>query len=184
MHPEAKQQTFRLSLLCIASISVTMDWSACLHVKQLSRLLICITPCICLVYPLNGPSWLFGDNKTVGHKFDHPALNKQWNVFYHQVCEMVAANIMCFDFINGPDNPVSILTKPLSWHKAHVHEEPLLFFRKVKPIQMIKLKHLAWSDKSIWHWPRMMTEFRQPIQVQSHLEMLGILVQLGHIQRT
>ena len=27
------------------------------------------------------------------------------------------------------------------------------------------------------------TEFRQPIQVQSHLEMPGILIQLGHIQR-
>ena len=29
-----------------------------------------------------------------------------------------------------------------------------------------------------------MTEFRQPIQVQSHLEIPGILVQLGCIQRT
>ena len=29
-----------------------------------------------------------------------------------------------------------------------------------------------------------LTEFRQPIQVQSHLDMPGILVQLGHIQRT
>ena len=29
-----------------------------------------------------------------------------------------------------------------------------------------------------------MTEFRQSLQVQSHLEMSGILVQLGHIQRT
>ena len=29
-----------------------------------------------------------------------------------------------------------------------------------------------------------LTEFRQPIQVQSHLEMPGILVQLGHIQCT
>ena len=28
------------------------------------------------------------------------------------------------------------------------------------------------------------TESRQPLQVQSHLEMPGILVQLGHIQRT
>ena len=28
------------------------------------------------------------------------------------------------------------------------------------------------------------TEFRQPLQVQSHLEMTGILVQLGHIQST
>ena len=29
-----------------------------------------------------------------------------------------------------------------------------------------------------------MTEFRQPLQVQSHLEVPRILVQLGHIQRT
>ena len=29
-----------------------------------------------------------------------------------------------------------------------------------------------------------LTEFRQPLQVQGHLEMPGILVQLGHIQRT
>ena len=29
-----------------------------------------------------------------------------------------------------------------------------------------------------------LTEFRQPIQVQSHLEMPGILVQLGRIQCT
>ena len=32
-------------------------------------------------------------------------------------------------------------------------------------------------------YPRM-TEFRQPLQVQSHLEMPRILVQLGHTQRT
>ena len=32
--------------------------------------------------------------------------------------------------------------------------------------------------------PTGVTEFRQPLQVQSHLEMPGILVQLGHIQRT
>ena len=31
---------------------------------------------------------------------------------------------------------------------------------------------------------RGVTEFGQPLQVQSHLEMPGILVQLGHIQRT
>ena len=29
-----------------------------------------------------------------------------------------------------------------------------------------------------------LTEFRQPLQVQSHLEMPSILVQLGHTQRT
>ena len=30
----------------------------------------------------------------------------------------------------------------------------------------------------------LLTEFRQPLQVQSHLEMPRILVQLGHTQRT
>ena len=34
------------------------------------------------------------------------------------------------------------------------------------------------------HFHGEMTEFRQPLQVQSHLEMPGILVQLGHIQHT
>ena len=33
-------------------------------------------------------------------------------------------------------------------------------------------------------FPPGMTEFRQPLQVQSHLEMPRILVQLGHTQRT
>ena len=37
------------------------------------------------------------------------------------------------------------------------------------------------QKKLIWD---KVTEFRQPLQVQSHLEMSGILVQLGHIQRT
>ena len=31
---------------------------------------------------------------------------------------------------------------------------------------------------------RLVTEFRQPLQVQSHLEMPRILVQLGHTQHT
>ena len=32
--------------------------------------------------------------------------------------------------------------------------------------------------------PDALTEFRQPLKVKSHLEMPGILVQLGHTQRT
>ena len=56
------------------------------------------------------------------------------------------------------------------------------------------------ADKELLHWHNRLghigmrkvqflmqtgvTEFRQPLQVQNHLEMPGILVQLGHIQRT
>ena len=35
-----------------------------------------------------------------------------------------------------------------------------------------------------WDGVAFMTEFRQPLQVQRHLEMPRILVQLGHTQRT
>ena len=48
-------------------------------------------------------------------------------------------------------------------------------------------KHLNTTDaQGVWRelCEHMMTEFRQPLQVQSHLEMPRILVQLGHIQRT
>ena len=40
------------------------------------------------------------------------------------------------------------------------------------------------SEVLLKHPPTSLTEFRQPLQVQSHLEMPGILVQLGHTQRT
>ena len=40
------------------------------------------------------------------------------------------------------------------------------------------------TQKSTLFSQPILTEFRQPLQVQSHLEMPGILVQLGHIQRT
>ena len=41
--------------------------------------------------------------------------------------------------------------------------------------------HLQLSKLAVWV---LLTEFRQPLQVQIHLEMPGILVQLGHIQHT
>ena len=44
---------------------------------------------------------------------------------------------------------------------------------------------LSWEEDELKTIPaHQVTEFRQPLQVQSHLEMPGILVQLGHIQRT
>ena len=50
-------------------------------------------------------------------------------------------------------------------------------------IQIFKSKYhlkVKGDGKLTYH----LTEFHQPLQVQSHLELPGILVQLGHIQRT
>ena len=49
-------------------------------------------------------------------------------------------------------------------------------------INPLKCEWAVQETDFLGHW--LMTEFRQPIQVQSHLEMPGILVQLGRIQRT
>ena len=40
------------------------------------------------------------------------------------------------------------------------------------------------GDKAAKYLTMVVTEFRQPLQVQSHLEMPRILVQLGHTQCT
>ena len=51
--------------------------------------------------------------------------------------------------------------------------------------QLIQIKYSLWCKivATLFNHQHL-TEFRQPIQVQSHLEMPGILVQLGRIQRT
>ena len=62
------------------------------------------------------------------------------------------------------------------------HHEP----SKLKTSFSGESKHQTPSESqtALNSFKKGMTEFRQPIQVQSHLEMPGILVQLGHIHRT
>ena len=61
---------------------------------------------------------------------------------------------------------VDVLNMNITGHVVNVRE----FLEGIKTKQVVLLLVL--------------TEFRQPLQVKSHLEMPGILVQLGHIQRT
>ena len=53
--------------------------------------------------------------------------------------------------------------------------------RKTHALKLIRNEYGQKQAGRVWN---KLTEFRQPLQVQSHLEMPGILVQLGHIQRT
>ena len=82
--------------------------------------------------PIEGPSWLFGDNKAVvtSSTIPHSSLNKRWNaISYHKVREAVAGGFIRFEHISTDQNPADILTKSLRWHKARVHVEPLLFWK-------------------------------------------------------
>ena len=71
--------------------------------------------------PLDGASWLFGDNKSVvtSSTIPHSSLNKRWNALsYHKVREAIASGFIRFEHIPSIDNPSDILTKSLPWHKA------------------------------------------------------------------
>ena len=103
--------------------------AACQSVEQIIDLQY--TLCMLRV-PIDGPSWLFGDNKSVvtSSTIPHSSLNKCWNALsYHKVQEAVASGFVRFEHISTTDNTDDILTKPLPWHKARVHVEPLLFWK-------------------------------------------------------
>ena len=92
---------------------------------------LCYTLCM-LGVPLEGPSWLFGNIKSVmmSSMIPHSSLNKHWNALsYHKVCEAITSGFMHFKHIPTGENPTDILTKPLPWHKACVHVEPLLSWK-------------------------------------------------------
>ena len=83
-------------------------------------------------YPIDGPSWMFGDNKSIAMSstLPHSTLNKCWNALsYHKVHKAIASGIVHFKHISTNDNPANTLTKPLPWHKAHTHIKPLLFWK-------------------------------------------------------
>ena len=82
--------------------------------------------------PLDGPSWLFGDNRSVvtSSTLPHSTLGKRWNALsYHRCREAVAAKIIRFEHIPGSENPSDILTKPLPHYIARVFTDPLLFWK-------------------------------------------------------
>mmetsp|Transcript_20329 Transcript_20329/g.42624 ORF Transcript_20329/g.42624 Transcript_20329/m.42624 type:complete len:1867 (-) Transcript_20329:137-5737(-) len=82
--------------------------------------------------PLDGPAWLFGDNKSVVNSstIPHSTLGKRWNALsYHRCREAVAAGFVRFEFIPGVENPADILTKALPHYKFRIFTDPLLFWK-------------------------------------------------------
>jgi hypothetical protein len=66
--------------------------------------------------PIDGPAWLFGDNKSVvtSSTIPHSRLSKRWNALsYHKVREAIAGGWLRFEHIPGSENPADIFTKPL-----------------------------------------------------------------------
>ena len=101
--------------------------------RQAVRQIINLRYTLCMLgVPIEGPSWLFSDNKAVvtSSTIPHSLLNKCCNaISYHKVCEAIAGGFIQFEYISTDQNPADILTKSLPWHKAWIHVEPPLFWK-------------------------------------------------------
>ena len=82
--------------------------------------------------PLDGPAWMFGDNKSVvtSSTIPHSTLGKRWNALsYHRVHKAVAGGWLRFEHIPGTENPADLLTKALPWAVSRKYIEPLLLWK-------------------------------------------------------
>lgn len=80
--------------------------------------------------PIDGPSWLLGDNKSVIDSSTIPSstLNKRHNALaYHRVRAAIAAKIIVFGKIDGKENPSDVCTKFLGHIPMFKLIEPILF---------------------------------------------------------
>jgi hypothetical protein len=80
---------------------------------------------------VNAKSFMFGDNKVVvtNSSIPHSSLNKRHNALaYHCVCEMIAAKILGYYWIDGKKNPAEIVSKHWSYPQVWHLLKPLLFF--------------------------------------------------------
>ena len=82
--------------------------------------------------PIDGPSWMFGDNQSVitSSTIPESTLNKRQNALsYHLVRECIAAKIIYLLHVSGKVNPSDLLTKFLSWANFWPLIQPLLFWK-------------------------------------------------------
>ena len=82
--------------------------------------------------PLDGPSWMFGDNYSVivSSTIPHSSLNKRHTALsYHRVRECIASETIIFQHVPGRCNPSDVLTKYLSWSKFWPLVQPLLYWK-------------------------------------------------------
>jgi hypothetical protein len=82
--------------------------------------------------PIDGPSWMFGDNQSVltSSTIPHSSLNKRHNALsYHRVREAIAAGVINFMHVEGKCNPSDVMTKFLGWNKFWPLIQPLLFWK-------------------------------------------------------
>jgi hypothetical protein len=82
--------------------------------------------------PLDGPSWMFGDNESMitSSTIPHSTLNKHHTALsYHCVRECIAAKVFYLLHVLGKFNRTDMLTKPLGWACFWPLVQPLFFWK-------------------------------------------------------
>jgi hypothetical protein len=82
--------------------------------------------------PLDGPTWLMGDNASVIMSGSIPSslLKKRHNALsYHRVRSAIASKIITFRKVKGTENPSDVCTKFLPYAVFYPLIQPLLFCR-------------------------------------------------------
>jgi hypothetical protein len=78
-----------------------------------------------------GHSYMFGDNKSVvdSSAIPHSKLNKRHTALsFHRVREAIAAKILMFYHVPGPENPADVLSKHWSFANVWKVLKPVLFW--------------------------------------------------------
>ena len=82
--------------------------------------------------PVEGPSFMFGDNETVVNTASapHGKLHKRHNALaFHKTRWCIAAGIVYFYHVRGETNPADILSKHWDYPSVWSQLRPLLFWR-------------------------------------------------------
>jgi len=82
--------------------------------------------------PIDGPSWLLGDNQSVVTSSTVPqsVMSKRHNALsYHRVRAAIAIGMMKFCHVSGKENPADVMTKFLPHVTFWPLIKPILFWR-------------------------------------------------------
>jgi hypothetical protein len=82
--------------------------------------------------PLDGPSWMFGNNRSVikSSTIPHYTLNKNHkSLSYHCVPEYIAVKFLYLLHVSGKLSLTDMLTKPLGWASFWPLVQPLFFWK-------------------------------------------------------
>ena len=147
-----------------------MDLNLLLQGQQLTRSLTFVQPCNTLEFPLETRATCLGTTYQLLPALPFPAPPSPKDIIWHPIIEsgkQLQLNTSHSIGKMAKSNPADILSKHWEFATVWPMLKPILVWRGETATQ------LKGSDR-----------IPSALQVQSHLEMPGILVQLGHIQRT